>query len=65
MDKMLKKILKFGKKIILSAFFIYGYNLIMAPLNLVIPINVVTVLAVTIFGIPMLLSLIIILLIVF
>ncbi len=62
---MLKKILKLAKKIIVSAFFIYGYNIIMAPLNLIIPINIITVLAVTLFGFPMLLSLIVILLIVF
>lgn len=62
---MLKKILKVLKKIIVSAFFIYGYNLIAAPLNLIIPINLITVLAVSLFGIPALLSFIIILLLIF
>lgn len=62
---MLKKILKVLKKIIVSAFFIYGYNLIAAPLSLVIPINLITVLAVSLFGIPALLSFIIILLLIF
>jgi len=62
---MLKKILKVLKKIIVSAFFIYGYNIIAAPLSLVIPINLITVLAVSLFGIPALLSFIIILLLIF
>jgi len=59
---MLKKIFSFVKKIIISAFGIYGYNLIAAPLNLLIPINVITVFLVTILGFPALLGLIVILL---
>jgi hypothetical protein len=62
---MFKKILKLLKKVIVSAFFIYGYNIIAAPLSLIIPINIVTVLAVSLFGIPAILSFIIILLLIF
>ena len=62
---MFKKILKLMKKIIVSAFFIYGYNIIAAPLSLIIPINLITVLAVSLLGIPALLSFIIILLLIF
>ncbi|NLL44332.1 MAG: hypothetical protein GX247_01520 [Mollicutes bacterium] len=62
---MLKKIFYFIKKMIFSAFLLYGYNLIASPLGLIIPINIVTVLLLTILGIPALFSLIVILLLVF
>lgn len=62
---MLKKIFVLIKRIIVSAFLLYGYNLIVAPLNLMIPINIITVTLLTIFGIPALLSLIIILVLIF
>ena len=58
---MLKKILKLFKKVVISAFILYGYNLIASPLNLVIPINVINVSILTILGIPSLFALIIIL----
>lgn len=62
---MIKKIFNIIKKVVFSVFLIYGYNLIMAPLNLIIPINIITVSLVTILGIPALISLIIVLLVVF
>ncbi len=62
---MLRKIFNIIKKIVVSAFILYGYNLLVGPLNLYIPINIITVLLLTIFGIPALISLIVILLIVF
>lgn len=62
---MLKKIFVLIKRIIVSAFLLYGYNLIVAPLNLMIPINIITLTLLTIFGIPALLSLIIILVLIF
>ena len=58
---MLKKILKLFKKIVISAFVLYGYNLIASPLNLVIPINLINISILTILGIPSLFALIIIL----
>ncbi len=61
----MKKILKILKKIIYSVFLIYGYNLITYPLNLIIPINIMTVLFIVIFGPLSLLSLIIIKLLIF
>ena len=63
--KKLKKILSIVKKIVLSAFVLYGYNLIAAPINLIIPINIITISVLTIFGIPSLLLLILILVIAF
>lgn len=60
---MKKRIIKFFKKMLVSSFLLYGYNVIAAPLSLIIPINFVTVLLVTLFGIPVLFSLITILII--
>lgn len=62
---MLKKILSLLKKIVFTCFLLYGYNLIAAPIKLIIPINFITVGAITIFGVPALLSFIIIFLISF
>lgn len=62
---MLKKIYKLFKKIVVSAFILYSYNLISVPLNLIVPINISTVSILTIFGIPSLFALIAILLIIY
>ena len=55
---MLKKIFQILKKIVVSMFLIYGYNLIAVPLGILVPLNILTVLYVAIFGVPALLSLI-------
>ena len=52
----MKKIFKILKKITVSFFLLYAYNLIIEPLNLIVPINVITLTSVSIFGIPALLS---------
>lgn len=62
---MLKKILKLIRKIIFTVLLLYSYNLIMAPLNLMIPINFITVGVITLLGSSALLGFIVILLIVF
>jgi len=62
---MLKKICSILKKIIISSFILYGYNLIASPINLIIPINIYTVGLLTIFGLPAMFSLIIILVLIF
>lgn len=62
---MLKKILKLIRKITFSVLLLYGYNLIMAPLNMIVPINLITVGLLTIFGSSALLGLIFILLVIF
>lgn len=46
-------------------FLLYGYNLIMAPLNMMIPINIITIALITILGSSALLGLISILLVIF
>ena len=62
---MLKKIFNLIKKIVFSVFLIYGFNLIAAPLNLIIPINIITVGFITLLGLPALLSLILVYFLVF
>lgn len=62
---MLKRVWTIIKRLILGAIIIYGFNLITYPLNLTIPINLITVLAVSILGIPALLSFIVIMLVLF
>lgn len=62
---MVKKILVVFKRIIISAFILYGYNLIATSLNLIIPINFVTVGTLTIFGLPALFAFIIIRILIF
>ena len=58
----MSKLFVFFKKIIISAFFIYGYNVFAQNLNLIIPLNVFTISYVTFFGVPGLISLIFVLL---
>lgn len=62
---MLKIILKIVKRIIFSSFLLYGYNLLMGPLNLIVPINIITVFALSLFGVPALISFIFVYIIVF
>lgn len=62
---MLKKIFQILKKIVFSMFLIYGYNLIAVPLGILVPLNILTVLYVAIFGVPALLSLIVLIFFVF
>lgn len=49
---MIKNIFLLIKKLILAILFIYAFNVIVFPINTVIPINIFTVLFVTIFGLP-------------
>lgn len=51
---MIKKIWQLLRKLIISVFILYGYNLIAVKFNLVIPINFITIPAVAFFGFPML-----------
>ena len=62
---MIKKVLNVIKKITISSFLLYGYNLIVQPLGLIIPINIITIGAVSLFGVPALLSLIFMLIFVY
>ena len=61
---MLNKLFKMLKKFIMSFFMLYGYNVIV-PATAIIPINLITVLLITIFTISPFIFLIIIRLIVY
>ncbi len=61
---MLNRLFKMLKKFIMSFFMLYGYNVIV-PATAIIPINLVTVLLITIFSIPAFIFLIIIRLVVY
>lgn len=58
MENIIGFIIKICKKIILSFCIIYAFNIVAVGLNIFIPINVITLLIVTILGIPGLLALI-------
>lgn len=49
---MLNKIFSIIKKLVVSVLFIYAYNKLALPLNIIIPINVVTVSLVALCGMP-------------
>ena len=62
---MIKKLLNLLKRIIISAFILYGYNLIVTPINLTIPINLITLSLITFFCLFALFALIVILIVIF
>ena len=57
----MKKLLYIMKRIIFSIILLYTYNLIGISINLIIPINIVTILIVSLFDIPGFLLLLLIL----
>ncbi len=62
---MLKLIFKVIKRIVISSFLLYAYNLLVQPVGLIIPINVITVGVISILGVPALLSLIFIMVLIY
>lgn len=46
----MKKIFNFVKKIVLGGFTLFAFNIMVSPLNINIPINVITILFVAFFG---------------
>jgi|GEM_PF-1624925 len=55
---MLKKIFGVIKRVVMAVLFIYAYNKFALPLNVIIPINMITVLLVSLCGIPSILMLV-------
>lgn len=49
---MLKKMFWFIKKIVFAFCILYGVNLIVSSLNVIIPINIFTILSVAFLGFP-------------
>lgn len=60
---MFRKIFNLLKKVILASFILYGFNLLMSPLGILVPINIITVLVVSLLGFSGLLGLIVIMLV--
>ncbi|HIR49320.1 MAG TPA: pro-sigmaK processing inhibitor BofA family protein [Candidatus Faecimonas gallistercoris] len=54
----MKNIVSLMKKIIISGFLLYGYNLIAVNFNMILPINVITLFSVTFLGTPALFALV-------
>ena len=55
---MLKKLFDVVKRVVMAVLFIYAYNKLALPLNVIIPINIITVLLVSLCGIPSILMLV-------
>ena len=62
---IIKKIYELVKRIIISVFLLYSFNLVMSPLEIMIPINMITVVGITVLGFPALLSFLVILLFIY
>ena len=54
----MKKIIELVKKIVISGFLLYGYNLIAVNFNMILPINIITILSITFSGSPALFALV-------
>ena len=65
MINLLKLILKVIKRIIISSFLLYGYNILVQPIGLIVPINIFTIAVISILGVPALLSLIFIMIFIY
>lgn len=52
MKILLRQVFKIIKKIIISIFLLYSYNIITNQFNLTVPINLYTIFFVTMFGSP-------------
>ena len=55
---MIKKIFNIIKKFIVAVLFIYAYNKMTLPLDIFIPMNMITILLVTFCGIPSIIMLV-------
>ena len=49
---MFKFLLKIVKKVVIGMILLFGYNMFLSSLNLMIPINVVTIIIASIFDVP-------------
>lgn len=54
----MKKIIELFKKVVVNGFLLYGYNLIAVNFNMILPINLVTLLSITLLGTPALIALV-------
>ena len=56
---MINILFKAVRKVVIAIFMLYGLNLIIASLNIVIPINLITISLITLLGLPGLCTLVI------
>lgn len=61
----MKKILYFLRNIVISFFILYGFNVIASNFDIIVPINLITVLLVSVLGLPMLFSLVMFLVLIY
>lgn len=62
---MFKCVFRLFKKVLFNVLFLYSFNLIVSPIGLIVPINLITVSSLTVLGLPALFALILISFIVF
>ncbi len=60
---MLKFLLKILKKVVIGMFLLFAYNTFLSSLNLLIPINVITIIIASLFDVPGIIGLAIFLLV--
>lgn len=58
MKKLFDILFDIIKRVIISGFLLYGYNLIAVNFNMILPINFITLLSITFLGAPALLALV-------
>lgn len=58
--KMANKLVKILKKLCIAFVMLYGLNLILSNVNIFIPINIITILLVTLLGSPGIIGLVVI-----
>lgn len=54
----MKKIIQVVKRVVVSGFLLYGYNLIAVNFNMILPINVITLFSIAFLGAPALFALV-------
>lgn len=54
----MKKVINVIKRVIIAIFMLYGLNLLIASLNIVIPINIISICVVSLLGIPGILTMV-------
>lgn len=62
---MLKNFFGLFKKVIFYVLLLYSFNLVAAPMSIIVPINLVTVISLVLLGVPALFSFILIIVLMF
>ena len=62
---MLKKFFGLFKRILFYVLLLYSFNIVAAPMGVIVPINLITVISLVLLGVPALFSLILIIVLMF